>query len=72
MLKLRVAELLEERNKTKYWLAKKIDMSYQNFDRMLKNETVSIRYSVIEALCDKLNCSIEDLFVQVEDPEVTK
>ena len=51
MIKLRVKDLLEENNKTKYWLYKQMGMSYQNFSKMINNETKSIRYENIETLC---------------------
>ena len=51
MIKLRVLELLEKNGKTKYWLYKQLGMSYQNFNRMVNNQTKSIRYENIETLC---------------------
>lgn len=62
MLKLRVLELLEENGKTKYWLYKQLGMSYQNFSKMINNETKSIRYENIETMCLLFNCSPNDLF----------
>ena len=62
MVKLRILEILEERNLTKYWLYKKMDMSYQNFNRMVNNETSSIRYDTLDKLSSALNCDIGDLF----------
>ena len=50
MIKLRVLELLEKNGKTKYWLYKQLGMSYQNFNRMVNNQTESIRYENIETL----------------------
>lgn len=67
MLKLCINKLLIERNKSKYWLSQQVSMSYQNFDKMVNNETSSIKYNVIEQLCDVLNCSISDLFEHVEN-----
>ena len=43
MIKLNVLELLKQQNKTKYWLYKQMGMSYQNFGKMVNNETKSIR-----------------------------
>ncbi len=63
MVKLNVLELLEKKEKTKYWLYKQLGMSYQNFNKMVNNETNSVRYEVIEALCQILECSPNDLFV---------
>lgn len=62
MIKLKVKDILEERGLSKYWLYKQMGMSYQNFSRMVNNETQSIKYSNLEALCDILNCEPSDLF----------
>ena len=37
-------------------------MSYQNFNRMVNNETKSIKYANLEALCVILECTPSDLF----------
>lgn len=62
MLILNVLNLLEQKGKTKYWLYKRIDMSYQNFNKMVNNETASIKYEIIEKLCDILECTPNELF----------
>lgn len=67
MLKLRVLELLKQKNKTKYWLYIQLNMSYQNFNNMLNNKTKSIKYENIEVLCELLDCTPNDLFEKVED-----
>ena len=67
MIKLNVIELLEKKGKTKYWLYKQMGMSYQNFTRMIRNETKSIRYENIETLCLLLECTPNELFRITED-----
>jgi len=67
MIKLDVLRLLEEQGKTKYWLYKQLGMSYQNFSKMVNNETKSIRYENIEAMCLLLNCTPNDLLVITEE-----
>ena len=62
MIKLNVIPLLEKKGKTKYWLYKQLGMSYQNFKRMIENETKSIQIERIETLCLLLDCSPNDLF----------
>ena len=62
MIRLKVRELLEKNNKTKYWLYKQMGMSYQNFSKMINNETKSIKYENIETLCLLLSCTPNDLF----------
>ena len=61
-MKLRVKEILEEKGKTKYWLYIQLGLSYQNFNRMVNGETVSIKFDNIKALCDILECTPNDLF----------
>ena len=67
MVKLRVLEILEERNLTKYWLYKRIDMTYQNFNRMVLGETTSIHFDTLEKLSNVLECPIGDLFIKTDD-----
>ncbi len=67
MIKLRALELLEKKGKTKYWLYKQLGMSYQNFNKMVNNETKSIRYENIETLCFLLECSPNELFQITEE-----
>lgn len=62
MIKLRVLELLEQKSKSKYWLYKQLGMSYQNFSKMINNETKSIRYENIETLCLLFECTPNELF----------
>ncbi len=67
MIKLRVLELLEKRGKTKYWLYKQLGMSYQNFSKMVNNETKSIKYENIETICLLLDCTPNELFHITEE-----
>ncbi|MBR4099563.1 MAG: helix-turn-helix transcriptional regulator [Clostridia bacterium] len=62
MIKLQVLELLEKKGYTKYWLYKQLGMSYQNFNKMVNNETKSIRYENIETICLLLECTPNELF----------
>ena len=62
MLRLRVQELLREQEKTQYALYKQLGMSYQNFKRMINNETKPVRYDNIEAMCLFFNCTPNELF----------
>lgn len=67
MIKLDVLRLLEKNGKTKYWLYKQLGMSYQNFNKMINNQTKSIRYENIETLCLLFGCTPNELFVISED-----
>lgn len=63
MIKLNILPLLEKQGKTRYWLYKQLGMSYQNFKRMIENETKSIQIERIETLCLLLDCTPNDLFL---------
>ena len=67
MVRLRILEILKEQNHTKYWLYKQMDLSYQNFNRMVKNETQSIRFENLDALSRILNCPVGDLFEKTDE-----
>lgn len=71
MVRLRVLDILEEQNHTRYWLYKQMEMSYQNFSRLINNETKSIRFENIEKLSNLLECPIEDLFEIIIPDEET-
>ena len=62
MVTLDVLSLLEKKGKTKYWLYHQLGMSYQNFNRMVNNETSSIKLERIETLCQLLECTPNELF----------
>ena len=72
MIKLNVLNLLEQKGKTKYWLYKQMGMSYQNFSRMINNQTKSIQYDNIEALCVTFSCTPNELFTITDDEETSK
>ena len=67
MVRLNVLAQLEKMGKTKYWLYHQLGMSYQNFSKMVNNQTKSIRYENIEALCQILKCSPNELFIFTDE-----
>ncbi len=72
MLQLNVEHLLEQKGKTKYWLWKRTNLTYTNFDNLIKNRTKSIRYANLEKLCSALECTPNDLFIEVDESQVKK
>ena len=69
MIRLRVLEILEEQQHTKYWLHNQMDLSYKNFNRLITNQTKSIRYENIEKLCTYLKCTPGELFEITPDSD---
>ena len=66
-MKLRLYEILEEKGKTKYWLYIRLGLSYQNFNKLMNNETNGIKFKTLKALCDILECTPNDLFTFDEE-----
>ena len=63
MLQLRIDEILDEQEHTKYWLFKRMEpMSYQNFNKIYNNETSSIKFDTLEKLKNALGVSYNELF----------
>lgn len=69
MVRLRILDILQEQGHTKYWLYKQMDLSYQNFNRMVTNETSSIKFENLDLLTKILQCPIGDLFEFTDDEE---
>ena len=63
-MKLRILDILEQKGKTKYWLYIQLGLSYQNFKKLIENETTAIKFENLRALCDILECTPNDLFAE--------
>ena len=61
-MELRILEILEEMGKTKYWLYMQMGLSYQNFNKIVNNQTTGIKFDNLQSLCDILQCTPNDLF----------
>jgi len=63
MIRMNIQYLLDERQKTRYWLVKHMESNYETVNRLCDNETVALRLDTIEKLCRILECEPNDLFV---------
>ena len=52
----------KKKNKSKYWLIKNMEGSYQAISRLINNETIAIHFDTIDKICDLLDCEPGDLF----------
>ena len=60
---LNIKKLMEENNRTKYWLVKKLETDYRYATKLIENETRSITFEMIGKLCVLFECTPDDLFV---------
>ncbi len=61
----RLDDVLAEKGKSRYWLAKETGISEQNLRRLAKQETTGIDFDTLEKICEKLGCQPGDLLVYV-------
>lgn len=65
-MKVKLNEVLESKNKTKYWLSKQTGVTQQNLGRLANGQTTSIKFENIDAICTALECEIGDIFESEE------
>ena len=61
-MKLKLKELLEQENKSVYWLKHETNISNATIYKMVNNETTMISFDNIEKICMALNCTPNDVF----------
>lgn len=62
MYRLKVNKLLNQIDKTPYWLSKQTGISPNNMIKICNGETVNIRLETINKLCSVFDCTPGDLF----------
>jgi putative transcriptional regulator len=60
---INISNILESQNKTAYWLSKEIGCDYHNLLDMCNGKTMSIKFSMLEKICDALDCTPNDLLI---------
>ena len=61
MIEIRVNELLENRGRTFYWLAKETGISHSTLWRLKKGKALGINFATMERICLSLGCQPGDL-----------
>jgi putative transcriptional regulator len=61
VIEIRVDELLEERGRTFYWLAKETGISHSTLWRLKKGKAVGINFATLERICVMLSCQPGDV-----------
>lgn len=61
MIEIRVDELLAERGRTFYWLAKETGISHSTLWRLKKGRSEGINFATLERICLMLTCQPGDV-----------
>lgn len=66
MIKINIDKILEQQDKSIYWLAKETDISYNNLLNLIKGRNKSISFEVLEKICLALDADISDILELVK------
>ncbi|MCM3278773.1 MULTISPECIES: helix-turn-helix domain-containing protein [Bacillus] len=74
MIKFKLDKLLNEQDKTMYWLSRKTEIRPNTISKWVNNEQLqedekvkSINVDALNKICKVLNCKIEDIIEFIED-----
>lgn len=71
MITIKIKDILQEKDKTQYWLAKQTGISPNNIGKICNGETTNIRLETIEKICKALECTPNDIFIS-NDPQMKR
>lgn len=72
MIEVRVNELLQERGRTFYWLAKATGISHTTLWRLKKGKAYGITLETLDKICQALTCQPGDILKLTGDPKGKK
>lgn len=58
---INIDNILQSKNKTRYWLSNQTGITYHAIKKLCDNDTSSIRFDMIEKLCEALECEPGDI-----------
>ena len=61
MVRLKLKEILDEKNLSRYELQKRTGLNYPRVNQLYKGEAKNISFFELDILTNVLNCSISDL-----------
>jgi putative transcriptional regulator len=61
VIEIRIDELLAERERTFYWLAKETGISHTTLWRLKKGKSMGINFATLERICQLLDCQPGDV-----------
>lgn len=66
-MKLSIKNKLDEKNISRYELAKRIGVTYPTIDKIYKGESTAIKFEILQDLCEVLDCTPNDILIFDED-----
>jgi putative transcriptional regulator len=72
LIEIKIDELLEERGRTFYWLAKETGISHTTLWRLKKGKAVGINFPTLEQICRALSCQPGDVLKLADEKKAGK
>ena len=72
MIKIRINEVLEQKGRTLYWLAKEADLRYQTVWNLAKGDQTKLHLDALDRICEVLECQPGDLLVREAERKARK
>ncbi|PJI07668.1 MULTISPECIES: helix-turn-helix domain-containing protein [Clostridium] len=67
MIKIKLNEILEAKERNLNWLSKKCNISYSTLYNFANHKTNAVSYDVLEKICEVLNSDIADIIELKKD-----
>ena len=62
-MKISIKQKLNEKGMSRYELAKRIGVTYPTITSIYNEESTSIKFEILEAICKELNCSLDEILI---------
>lgn len=72
MIEIRIDELLENRGRSFYWLAKETGISHTTLWRLKKGKAQGINFETLEKMCATLECQPGDVLSHTNKKTIGK
>lgn len=69
-MKVILKKTLQEKNISQYQLAKRTGITTSNINNLCNNKTSSIQFSILDKICDALDCEISDILIHEKSDTV--
>lgn len=60
-MKIILNDTLKSKSKSQYWLSQKTGIATSTLNNLCNNKTTSVQFSVLQKICDALDCEITDI-----------
>jgi putative transcriptional regulator len=72
MIEIHINQLLADRGRTFYWLAKQTGISHTTLWRLKKGKALGINFATLEKICSAIKCQPGEIFTMRETKRASK